>query len=279
MPLLVVVVTAHAGVIDTVTKRRAELIPADMRAQNFAKLGGEEVEVSSYRVEAQSTVGHLLAHIEALGRSTTSGVIILTDDQLPELVKSLGDIFSVNRFTPPADGKRIGNLISATLVKALRAYRYFNKRFNDLKYQQILRLPLRNFSAQEVANMRTACRDMLNRENYGLELDQLLARFRQRQRPKMASAYPTVYFVDDDGKHFSLGPERHARADTAKPPHNDFCVLGNAFRFGRRFDGTNHFNVSRDRDAPMAGNYPDCHNAQRSGRDARHLNMFSNDFF
>jgi hypothetical protein len=66
MPLLVVVVTAHAGVIDTVTKRRAELIPADMRAQNFAKLGGEEVEVSSYRVEAQSTVGHLLAHIEAL---------------------------------------------------------------------------------------------------------------------------------------------------------------------------------------------------------------------
>jgi hypothetical protein len=56
MPLLVVIVTAHAGVIGTLAERRTSLVPEDMRAHNFAKLGGEEVVLSYYRVEAQSTI-------------------------------------------------------------------------------------------------------------------------------------------------------------------------------------------------------------------------------
>ena len=206
-------------------------------------------------------------------------MILLTDGRLPALVQSLGDIFSVNSFAAPAFGHNVANLLTTTLAKVLRTYRYFSTRFDDLKYQQILRLPLRNFDALEVNDIRTACRDMMNRGNFGRELDQVLARFRKRQCPKKASTYRTVYFVDDDKKHFILGRETHARADTGKPPHTDFCILGNTFRFGRRFDGTKHFNVSRDRDLLMTGDYPDCHDVERSGRDAQHLNMFSNDFF
>ena len=279
MRLLVIVVTAHPGVIDTVTQRRTALVPADMRAKNFDKLGGEEVVISAYRVEAQSTIGHLLAHIEEFNCSAATGIILLTDGRLPAIVQSLGDIFSVNSFTVPAFGRNVANLLTATLSKALRSYRYFKTRFDDLKYQQILRLPLRNFNAPEVVDMRTTCRDMMSRENFGHELDAILARFRKRQRPKKASTYPTVYFVDEDDKHFTLGPETHGKADTTIPPHTYFCILGNTFRFGRRFDGTKHFNVSRDRNQRMTGIYVDCHDVKRPGRDARHLNMFSNDFF
>ena len=199
---------------------------------------------------------------------------------MPGLVEWLGDIFSVNCFEAPTHGQNVSNILSAILSKALRTFQYYKTRFDDLKYQQILRLPIRNFNAQEVADMQTACHDMMNRQNFGRELDTLLERFRaQRQKPKRASSYPTTYLVDNDENHFNLGHEIHARADTAIPPHNDLCVLANAFRFGRYFSGERHFNVSRERDEELPGNYLDCHGGRRGGDGAKHLNMFTNDFF
>lgn len=279
MPLLVLFVTANERVIDTVVERRTSLVPADMRANAFAKLGGEEVILSVYRVTDRSTTEELIAHVCARDWLTASGVVLLTDDSLPGLVDRFGDVFSVNRFEAPAHGRDPANILTATLAKCLRTFRHYKVRFDDLKYQQVLRLPLRNFEAAEIADIRAICHDMMNRANFSRELDGVLRLFRLRQRPKKASSYRDVYLVDDDEKHFRLGPEVHARADTACPPHNSLCLLGNGFRFGRAFDGTRHFNVSRDAEARMAASYPDCHDIMRSGLNAKHLNMFTNDFF
>jgi len=126
--------------------------------------------------------------------------------------------------------------------------------------------------------MRALCRDMASR-NFGREIDAFLRDMRQRQKPKKASDYPDVYYVDDDGKHFQLGPEHHAQAETAIPPHQTLCVIANRMRFGRKFDGTTHYNVSRDKNASMKGDYPDCHGVSRlHGKDS-HINMFTNDYF
>ena len=201
MALLVVFVTGNAAVIDTVLKRKTSLVPVDMRADSFAALFGEEVILSCYRVTDSSTFAHLIEHIIDLGMSTASGVLLLTDNRLPDLVGSLGDIFSVNRFEPPTHGQHPANVLTAILAKCLRTFRYFMKRFDDQKYHQILRLPLRNFVAAETGDMRRVCHDMMNSDNFGQGLDKTLRLFRLRQQPKKASSYPDVYLVDDQKKH------------------------------------------------------------------------------
>lgn len=279
MRLLVVFVTASDVVTSLVAEKRTALLPPNLRADNFAALGGEEVSISAYRVSKQSTVDKILEHIQALEPATASSVVLLTDGSLPGLVDVLGDVFCTNQFQAPAFGRSVSNILSGILAKCLRSFRYYKTRFTDQKYHRILRLPLRNFSAQEIGQLRQLCHDMMNARNFGRELDALLALLRQRQRPKKASSYSDLYLVDNDEKHFALGMEVHARAETACPPHNALCLLGNNFRFGHHFDGTRHFNVSRDRDARMNGMYPDCHAVPRPGGGAQHLNMFSNDFF
>ncbi len=280
MTLFVVVATAHEAVISQVTERRAALVPSELRARGFAELGGEEVALSVFRVGPTDTLTDAITHIEALDLDAASGLILLTDERLPGLVELLGDVFSVSRFTPPGHQDDVGSIVGAILGKALRAHYLLKTRFDDLKYQQILRLPLRNFEAPEIDQMRTVCRDIMNQPDFRSTLDQVLARLRKRRRPKKVSKSPRNYLVDDDGKYFELGHKRHAQAETAQPPHNQLCVLGIDFRFGRRFDKGRHFNVSRDRNAILKGDFPDCHDVRRrAARGADHLNMFSNDFF
>lgn len=279
MPLLVVFVSGSAAVIDVVAERRSALVPADLRDKSFAALGGEEVAVSGFKVDPGCTYETFSQHLSALDLQRASGVIILTDDALGGLVAHLGDVFSVNRFATPGYGQNVVNLLRAILSKALRTFRLFKNRFDDLKYQQVLRLPFRNFDAPEIGELQTACRDMMNRANFGQEFESLLKRLRGRQRPKKAQSSPVTYLVDDDARHFTLGHELHAQAETGMPPHNELCVLGNAFRFGRAFDGRRHYNVSRDGGASMIGQYPDCHGATRGHPTASHINMFTNDYF
>lgn len=278
MPLLIVFVTADKTVIDEIVAKQSALVPSDLRANNFAALKGQEVIITKFRVNVRSTVDDLISDIEPR-TGDASAVIILTDGTLAGLVPRLGDVFSVNEFVAPTFGQHLGNVLSALIARSLRTFRHYFLRFDDQKYQRILRLPLRNFDAPEVAALRAACHDMINTDNFGRELDRLLARLRERQRPKKASKYPDLYLVDDKKKHFALGAEVHARAETACPPHDLICALGNQFRFGRAFDGTRHYNVSYDGETRMAADYYDCHSQTRSGNNATHLNMFSNDYF
>lgn len=275
MSLIIAFVTGAAAVLETVTEKRAALLPNEARANGFAGLGGIEPVVTAFDTNRDKTMTALL---EWLDWKEASGVVLLTDDSLPGLVEALGDQFNVHRFTPPAYGVKTANQLTATISKCLRAYKYLATRFSDAKYQQIFRLPLRNFDAPEIERMQMLCRDMTQR-NYGRDIDALLRDMRKRQLPKRASDYEDLYFVDDAGKHFQFGPEHHAQADTAMPPHNILCIIANCLRFGQWFDGTTHYNVSREKNASMIGTYPDCHGAVTPHKKRTHINMFTNDFF
>jgi len=275
MTLVVAFVTADASVIETVAAKKTALLPNELRVNGFAALGGGDVTLSAFDTRVGSSVQQLLSW---LGWEKATGVVVLTDGSMPGLVDILGDHFSVHHFDPPQYGKKVDNQLAAILSRCLRAFSYFSNRFTDGKYQQIFRLPLRNFHAPEIAVMRDLCRDMMHR-NYGREIDGVLRNMRLRQKPKKASDYADVYLVDDNGNHFQLGPEHHAQAETAIPPHDQLCILSNNLRFGRRFDGTTHYNVSRDNGGSMVGVYVDCHGKIRSHRKRTHLNMFTNDYF
>jgi hypothetical protein len=275
MTLIVAFVTADPAVLETVAEKQTALLPAELRAKGFAALGGQEIIVTPFDSRISQKSEHLLAKLDW---ENADGVMVLTDGTMPGIVEDLGDQFSVHRFVPPAYGSKVANQLTSMLVKCLRAYRFLATRFDDRKYQQIFRLPLRNFDAPEIGRMRAACRDMVNRVNYAREIDAILADMRRRQKPKKASAYADTYLIDEDEKHFQLGFEHHSQAETGTPPHDALCILSNRLRFGRVFDGTTHYNVSREK-AAMDGEYFDCHGTKRGGGKGSHLNMFTNDYF
>jgi hypothetical protein len=223
MPLIIAFVTDSAVVLETVTDKRAALLPNDVRANGFAGLGGIEPVVTAFDTNRSKNLSDLLAWLDW---ENASSVMLLTDDSLPDLVSSLGNQFNVHRFIPPVYGAKTANQLTATISRCLRAFRYLATRFADGKYQQIFRLPLRNFDAPEIAHMQALCRDMTQR-NYGRDVDALLRDMRKRQLPKRASDYQDLYYIDDSGKHFQFGPEHHAQADTAMPPHELLCIISN----------------------------------------------------
>lgn len=279
MRLIVVFITADKTVLEAVAQRRASLVPREIRADSFNGIGKYQIVLSAFDATLQASSDDIVAHLQRSKFSDASGVILLIDDSIPNLIDNLGDQFCINRFAPPKCEKNVANILSSILAKCLRAFNYLQKRFNDLKYHQIFRLPLRNFNASEITEMRRACRYLINQDNYAREIDRILQKIRRRQRPKKASSYPGPYYVDDKGKHFQLGHELHAQADTKMPPHNCICIVANQFRFGCIFDGKKHYNVSRDGDSSMAGSYLNCHEENQATKATRHLNMFTNDFF
>lgn len=279
MTIRIVFVTANAEILEIIDKKKAALIPADVRANGFEILGGEEVIISGYSTKYSSDVWQVVADLEGMIYGDLRSVLLMSDGSVPDILPVLGDIFTVNLFTLPKYGVNIQNVMQALLARLLRNFRYYRTRFLDLKYQQLIRLPLKNFVADEIGVMRNLCHDMIGAENFGRQLDQVLGQLRSRQRPKKASSRPERYFVDDDEKHFQLAHEIHAKADTSQPPHTKACVLRNRYRFGMAFDGEMHFNVSKDNDEAMSANYVDCHGTSRPGGGGKHINMFSNDFF
>jgi len=279
MTIRIVFVTANAEILEIVEKKKNSLLPADVRADGFKVFGGEEIFISGYSAQNSNELDQLVTGLEKIICNDPTSVLLISDGGIPDVSPVLGDIFAVNLFDPPKYGANIQNLIQTLLARVLRNFRYYRTRFLDLKYQQLIRLPLKNFMADEIGVVRDLCHNMIGAENFGRQLDEVLRKLRSRQRPKKASSRPERYFVDDDDKHFQLGHETHAKAETSQPPHTKACVLGNRCRFGIAFDGKTHFNVSKDKDELMSGNYVDCHGASRPGGGGNHINMFSNDFF
>lgn len=279
MPILAIFASSNTDVVDLVAAKRDLLVPADLREAGYRALNGETVTVSGYLVKPRTGLAELLAFIETFPIEEYAGVLVISDESIPDLDQSVGDVFCITVFPTPGYGAKLQNLLQAVLSKSLKTFRFYKTRFSDLKYHQILRLPLRNFVSAELRQVQALCRNMTQADNFGRQLDRQLGLLRDRQRPKKVSSYPDRYLIDDEEKHFRLGPEEHAKADTAQPPHSPICVLGNKFRFGCWFDGNKHFNVSMEKNGPMNGLYPDCHGAHRKGSGDDHLNMFSNDFF
>ena len=118
MSLIIAFVTGAAAVLETITHKKAALLPNEIRADGFAALGGTEPVITAFDTNRSKNLNDLL---QWLDWKNASGVMLLTDDSLPNLVADLGDQFNVHRFTPPAYGTRMTNQLTSTLSKCLRA--------------------------------------------------------------------------------------------------------------------------------------------------------------
>lgn len=172
------------------------------------------------------------------------------------------------------------NFFFGVLGRALRNFAQLIAKFRRGDDGKLLALPLRNFHADELAEIARLCRDEPLSATFSNDVETQLAGLRQRVRPRRKSSYKTTYAVDDELRFFAFGPERHAQFATGNP-HRPACEVAGLFRFGFRLDERRHYNVSEtegDR-TTISGHFPDCHGAVQPVSERTHLNMFANDYF
>lgn len=279
MQILIVVVARDPLICRAIESLQEQLVPETFRRHNHAAFGGARYKLSCLSGAKGTSHGQLIAHLEERRTDDTQGILIISDRRLGLAAPPLSDVYFINEFDQNGAIGRPDNFVSALLNRALADFRVLTRRFRDGKYQRIFRLPLRNFQAAELDDLRQTCRDSIDVPDFANRLDSVLASFRWRMRPKRKEGrYSERYLVDDVQKHFRLGFERHARAETG-PPHTILCLVKNRHRFGRSFDHEQHYNVSLEDNATMIGRFPNCHNQMRSGKKRKHLNMFTSDFF
>ena len=165
-------------------------------------------------------------------------------------------------------------------ARMLRAFGTVLDKFRRGDDGKLLTLPLRNFKAQELAEIARLCREVHSSGNFSDDVEKQLAGLRARVRPRRKSSYKTKYMVDDLERLFAYGPETHARFATGEP-HKPSCEVAALFRFGVRLDESRHYNVSETEGdhTKIEGDFPDCHGEVHPVRGKTHLNMFANDYF
>jgi hypothetical protein len=167
------------------------------------------------------------------------------------------------------------NAVSSILSRALKRFVFFKQKFDDLKYRKILLLPLQNFQAGEIGEMRAMLSDPANASDFFDGLDKLLEALRARIRPKRSSKYPNRYLIDGRDHYYEYGHEHHGGPDTASPPHGPVCVLNGVLRFGSEYDAERHYNVSIDgRD--IEADFINCHGISEPCGPKSHVNLFPN---
>jgi len=187
---------------------------------------------------------------------------LVTDLDIDKAVENLN-----NYFTHFA-GRLLKNL--ACLVRIM----------SDSDNHQALRLPLRNFTAEDLSRAARICSEESVSSDFNNNLLDALVAIKRKKRPKRKSNYSTKYFFDDDGKVFEFGKEKHARLPSGKNPHSLFCEINGRFRFGKSISTDEHFNVSKGEGdtTSISGNFLNCHDVSIAVSATTHLNMFSNDF-
>jgi hypothetical protein len=173
------------------------------------------------------------------------------------------------------------NFFTTRLNKLFKSALFTIDKMKVAETEQAMRLPRRNFRAQELVNLCKIYRDDVLAENFHDDAKKLIAALEKKRRPRRRSDYPTKYFIDDSKKYFIFGKEIHAILPTGGA-HQAHCELNGNFRFGQKISIDHHFNVSEgDGDRTyISGKYENCHNEVVSPEKGRtHLNMFTNDHF
>lgn len=244
-------------------------------ALNRSVYMGRRIEVVTLGLSS-GLAGPEVARRLVNGARSSECFLLFVENGCQGLIGRLRNAALVTEFSSIDMDKSPRNAVNALAGKALRSFAViWSNRGDDL-----VRLPARNFISPELDALLECCRDHANVAGFGESFERRLARLRERERPRRKSSYKTKYAVDDEGKFFNYGIEKHARFDTGRP-HDEYCELQGLFRFGSCVDKDRHFNVSKGEgdETYIAGDFPNCHDNVVSVPGHTHLNMFCNDFF
>lgn len=174
----------------------------------------------------------------------------------------------------------IYNFFGRNLSKLLKGLRFVLDLMDNLDQEVVMRLPIRNFVADELKQLCLVFENETLGDNFNDQVLSFKEKLISRKRPRRKSSYNKKYFVDDHEKHFEFGKETHSVLDTASP-HLPSCEIAGNFRFGKKISTNKHYNVSKgDGDnTNISGTFLNCHDETNNISKTTHINMFTNDFF
>lgn len=275
MRLRISIITPEKSLADHFGLSKASSVPKEAASRGFLGQVGTDIVVSTYLCSNHTKMDELFEHIEEISNDA-QGIVILYDHRFGHLISDFRKAVFAASFLDSARVDNFNNYFGKFIAKALRNYAFYASRFADAKYQKPLLLPLKNFRADTIPELlQILGQDAPN--DFSDRLDRAIASLRNRQTPKKADSYKTVYYRDDADLYFDYGHERHARPATASP-HTFGCMLTSKFRFGGRYDEQRHFNVSHEsKNKVVSGLFKLCHNGEHGEEGDPHLNMFPND--
>lgn len=207
------------------------------------------------------------------------GIVLLVDSAFAYEIDSIRNAFFIGLLDLPNYVPNFQNVFAGKATRLLKNFSSILRAMSSAEGIQATSLPLRNFNSDDLRDMASVCREYALAPCFYDEFSPLLGRLLKCRGPKRRSQYPTLYFVDNDGKHFEFGKEVHCKPGTGGA-HVAACQIHVKYRFGRRIDSTRHFNVTQgDKDqSTISGNFLDCHGAKVETKKKSHINMFSSDF-
>ncbi len=267
--------TADAKLLPYLRTQRQAVLPAELRNQGYWK--GCHIAVQFNEISLKTSADELGKWLRRLA-SAADALILIVDEDLRGTVHEFEDAyFVVSR--PKYPGKNMQNELRAVIAPALKHFGIYLSRFNSLRNQRILLLPLDIFQAAELDDLRQRLTFDKMEPQLAEDLDLLLSELNDRARPKTKTRKQgkAVHLVDDRPLFYRYGPEHHALPETGRPPHAEKCWHNSLFRFGRAYDGGLHHNVD-DGDDPShaAGKFVGCHGQMVEVMAKPYLNIFPN---
>ena len=216
-------------------------------------------------------------------------VTIIADENLDEFYSGLQLSFLIGKIRIPEEiNLNYNNFLTSCMKKLIKSFIVTYDYISQFSYEHAMTLPVKNFKADELDNLRINYEDMVLNVEFNNNIRINIAKLRSRKTPIRHSSTTSANFKDDDDKVFSYGPETHSTLETSNPPHNIFCVIRGNFRFGKKIATNKHFNVCSlsGKQTIIKGDFIDCHNQHYTANQAgikanknKHLNIFANDYF
>jgi len=245
------------------------------------KLGGAEFvtyHVTGSNADSKSLIEYICSKVDY---DTDDTVAIMSDETTFDALKPIKNslllcrmegVFSIKE-------KQFHNFISSSLNKAVKKMTLIKSIVDDGGLGEMARLPIRNFDFEGFRHFVMEASIRFNSTFSDNDFQKLASDLKLIRKPKKRSEYRDKYYIDEKGRHFSLGSEVHSLHDTKN--HDSLCDISAKYRFGCRIDFTKHFNVSAgEKDiSKLSTEFYHCHgDGIITVKDKTHVNMFSNDF-
>lgn len=276
MTISVVFIVRDRSLGNYIGRLKSSVIPPELRKSGY--FSGRDFSVATMIADPNDTTieGQLSTFFSTV-LDTTREIVVLSDALFKQQVERYSAVYFLHFFDMNELRANVQNFLGAICARALRAFQYLSRCFENEKYRKTLLLPLANFRAPEIQLLL----GILSGEKltgFADRLELYLKKMRARQSPKRDDpGEGRAYLVDDLGRHFSYGLERHGEPATGIPPHKFTCVAATSFRFGIRFDKGRHYNVSLD-GSLISGRFANCHGHQADEK-GTHINMYPNGYY
>jgi hypothetical protein len=279
MRLSVFLITRNEALRDYFALKKNAIVPGDALKRGYYKDFRPVVSLFNLLVNSQTSAADVEEYL--VSRTVDDAAsIVLVDAASVHLLTNVRNAFLVAVLRDPGHNPNYQNYFHPQIAQALRGLSQVLSRFSSFDNFKLMALPLRNFRADDLDELARLHREEWSNSTFGELIDAQLANLRRRVRPRRRSEFKNVYAVDNNGRFFNYGFEKHARQATGGN-HRHSCELSAKFRFGVKIESEKHYNVSETEgdDTTIEGSFHDCHGELHIEKRKSHLNMFASDFF